>query len=254
VLSSRASYGGAAGVVDGDSPLGPLMPYCPHCMRIGLLMAEAGVPFETYMIDGQDKPAWFLDAFPAGTTPAMQGVPGGLAGSDEWVGDFDVIMSRAKEQSPRFAAVASERGPLTTKQAADLVTRTAYAQFAGVMVGTQLDSGKGMMGALMRQGRIETIEGEGDAALLARIIQITADGLAEVERVLSALPGPFLGGDSPAEPDAFMATMLFWCHNALECGLSVLPQAPCTLADVGAPSALRYLQAGRCRLTLSNPR
>ena len=49
------------------------MPYCPHCMRIGLLMAEAGVPFETYMIDGQDKPAWFLEAFPEGTTPVGPG-------------------------------------------------------------------------------------------------------------------------------------------------------------------------------------
>ena len=40
-----------------------------------------------------------------------------------------------------------------------------------------------------------------------------------------------------------MATMLFWCHNALECGLTVLPGAPCTLANAGAPSALRYLKA-----------
>ena len=45
VLSSRGSYG-AGGVVDGASPLGPLMPYCPYCHRIGLLLAEAGIPFE----------------------------------------------------------------------------------------------------------------------------------------------------------------------------------------------------------------
>jgi glutathione S-transferase len=26
-----------------------------------------------------DKAPWFLDVFPAGTTPAIQGIPGGLA-------------------------------------------------------------------------------------------------------------------------------------------------------------------------------
>ena len=41
--------------------------------------------------------------------------------------------------------------------------------------------------------------------------------------------------------------MLFWCHNAVECGLCILPAAPCTLADVGAPSARRYLDAWAAR-------
>jgi len=52
--AGRASYG-VGGVVDGASPLGPLVPVCPYCLRLGLLFAEAGVPFETYFIDGQDK-------------------------------------------------------------------------------------------------------------------------------------------------------------------------------------------------------
>jgi hypothetical protein len=77
VLSSRASYG-SGDVLDGDSALGPVMPFCPYCMRLGLMMQEAGVPYDTYLIDSQDKPEWFLEAFAAGTTPAMLGTPGGL--------------------------------------------------------------------------------------------------------------------------------------------------------------------------------
>jgi len=33
--------------------------------------------------------------------------------------------------------VATERGPLTTAQAAELVTRVAFSNFAGLMVGTR---------------------------------------------------------------------------------------------------------------------
>ena len=83
LLSGRASYG-LGDVVDGASPLGPLMPFCPYCLRLGLLLSEAGVPFQTYLIDAHDKAPWFLDAFPAGTTPAMQGTPGGVV-TGEWV-------------------------------------------------------------------------------------------------------------------------------------------------------------------------
>jgi len=90
------------------------------------------------------------------------------------------------------------------------------------------------MASLLGMAGIETIEGESDADTTTRLIGISTDGFLEIERVLSALPGRFLGGESPAQPDAFMATMLVWCHNALACGLSIMPQAPCTLAHVGA--------------------
>ena len=65
---------------------------------------------------------------------------------------------------------------------------------SGLMVGTELPTGKGMMSALLGLAGIETVEGESDAALKARLIQISTDGFFEVERVLSALPRPFLGG------------------------------------------------------------
>jgi hypothetical protein len=105
------------------------------------------------------------------------------------VGGFDDILARAKQQSPRLAASATERGPLSTLEAAGLVTKIAYANFAGLMCGTQLASGKGMMAGLLRSSGIETFDSESDGELKARLIQIAADGFLEVERVLSALPG-----------------------------------------------------------------
>ena len=44
--------------------------------------------------------------------------------------------------------------------------------------------------------------------------------------MIANLNGPFIGGKTPNQADAFLATMLYWSHNALECGLSLLPQAP----------------------------
>ena len=105
------------------------------------------------------------------------------------MGGFDDILARAKQQSPRLAASATERGPLSTLEAAGLVTKIAYANFAGLMCGTQLASGKGMMAGLLRSSGIETFDSESDGELKARLIQIAADGFLEVERVLSALPG-----------------------------------------------------------------
>ena len=189
---------------------------------------------------------WFLEAFPAGTTPAMQGSPGGVD-SGEWVGDLDEILARAKTQHPRFAQVACDRGPLTTQQAGDMCTRLAMSQFAALFAESESEGGKQMLGYLMDQAKVkfDVIEGETGVDTKRRLIGIALEMYAEVEAVLCSLPGPgvFLGGEAPDQADAFMGTMLFWCHNALESGLSPVPQAPCSLADVGAPSVRGYLEA-----------
>ena len=202
VLSFRASYG-AGDVVDGQSPEGPLMPICPYGHRITLLLAEAGVPFEEYLIDGSDKTEWFLEAFPADAAPAMQGSPGyseHFVVTGESLGGFDEILAWAKLQHPRVAAIANENGPLTSKQAGDLCGKIAFANFAGLMIGTKRDAGKGMMGHLFSAGGIATVEGESDEALRQRLIGISTEGLLELEAVLSALPGAFLGGVVQVDP------------------------------------------------------
>jgi hypothetical protein len=40
--------------------MGPIMPFCPFCMRLGLMMRESGLELDTYLIDSRDKPEWFV--------------------------------------------------------------------------------------------------------------------------------------------------------------------------------------------------
>ena len=94
VLSARASYGGrntAGALVDGDAPLGPIMPFCPYCARLSLLLIESGVEFEVFLIDAGDKPDWFTEAFEKAETPCMMGTPGGLD-NGEWMGESKDII------------------------------------------------------------------------------------------------------------------------------------------------------------------
>ena len=102
VLSCRPSYG-SGDFLDADSPMGPLMPFCPYCLRLGMWMREAGLEFETYLIDSNDKPEWFLEGHPAATTPAILGTPGGTS-QTEWAGETKDIIARLKEQSAAFRA------------------------------------------------------------------------------------------------------------------------------------------------------
>ena len=241
VLSYRASYG-SGDALDGSSQLGPIMPFCPYCHRLGLLLAESGIAFETYLIDMRDKPAWFLEQFPAGTTPAMQGTPGGLPDSDQWMGEFDEILARAKQQSEAFAKVANDHGPYKTEYIGTLGSRIAMSQIAAWYAESNLDSAKPILAMYMQFGFIPEVPDESGPAMRQRLINIAVDSFAELEGVIANLNSPFIGGEIPNQADAFLATMLYWSHNALECGLSPLPQAPCSLKEVGAPTALEYLQ------------
>ena len=241
VLSYRASYG-SGDALDGSSQLGPIMPFCPYCHRLGLLLAESGIAFETYLIDMRDKPAWFLEQFPAGTTPAMQGTPGGLPDSDQWMGEFDEILARAKQQSEAFAKVANDHGPYKTEYIGTLGSRIAMSQIAAWYAESNLDSAKPILAMYMQFGFIPEVPDESGPAMRQRLINIAVDSFAELEGVIANLNSQFIGGEIPNQADAFLATMLYWSHNALECGLSPLPQAPCSLKEVGAPTALEYLQ------------
>jgi len=63
---------------------------------------------------------------------------------------------------------------------------------------------KGMMGSLFAAGGIQAVEGESDEALKQRLLAVVTQGFLEVEDILAALPGPFLGGERPNQSDAFM--------------------------------------------------
>ena len=98
-----------AALLDGAAPEGPLTPYCGACARLCLVLGEAGVPFETVMIDRDAKPAWFKDAVREGTTPAVRGGFGGLGGEEalkedaSWVAGHDALLAAAAKTYPRVS-------------------------------------------------------------------------------------------------------------------------------------------------------
>ena len=247
VLSARASYGGrntAGELVDGDAALGPIMPFCPYCARISLLLIESGVEFEVFLIDAGDKPDWFINAYDKAETPAMMGSPGGLD-DGQWVGESKDIIARACEQNEKFKELCEREGPITVEQIEKYANAVAFGMILGYIAPTEEEAGKGLAMGLHKQAGLEPIEGETGAALRERCNAHFRAGLAEFEKMIGGLTTPFIGGDTPSKADVFAATTLFFSHNIAESGLCGDPVAMdkgASLADLGAPSVVPYLR------------
>ena len=282
VLAARASRG-MGDDIDGDATQGPLVTYCSYCVRLALIFAEAGVPFELVEIDRNCKQAWFQKAFPDFTTPAVQGTPGGKP-NGEWVGNSGAILADAVESSERVRAVASLRGGVSLERAAGLGQTLTAALVCGRLLGTKFAHGQSFAreclvkcGVLKRgddasRGRGDEDEdysliraaadrsflGDEDAlrATRARVVEAGARAAREMEALLTSSskpPGPFLGGQSPDAADAHLVPSLWVAHNLLTSGVARCfsaargDGATCSLAAVGAPSALAYLYAWSAR-------
>ena len=83
---------------------------------------------------------------------------------------------------------------------------------------------------------------EPHAARKERVVKKFLDGVSEMEALIASLDGKFIGGDEPCVMDAYAITMLYFTNNATELGFCGAPQAPCSLADLGAPSLLPYIR------------
>lgn len=46
-------------------------PRCPYCARVRIVLAEKGVPYETVVIDLDDRPAWLYELNPVGRVPVL---------------------------------------------------------------------------------------------------------------------------------------------------------------------------------------
>ena len=247
VLSARASYGGrntAGELVDGDAALGPIMPFCPYCARISLLLIESGVEFEVFLIDAGDKPDWFINAYDKAETPAMMGSPGGLD-DGQWTGESKDIIARACEQNEKFKELCEREGPITVEQIEKYANAVAFGMILGYIAPTEEEAGKGLAMGLHKQAGLEPIEGETGAALRERCNAHFRAGLAEFEKMIGGLTTPFIGGDTPSKADVFAATTLFFSHNIAEsglCGDAVAMDKGASLADLGAPSVVPYLR------------
>lgn len=240
VLSCRPSYG-SGDFLDADSPMGPLMPFCPYCLRLGMWMREAGLEFETYLIDSNDKPEWFLEGHPAGTTPAILGTPGGTS-QTEWAGETKDIIARLKEQSAAFRAWSDKPAMDAEKFELDKVSAlfeaTSFACIGSLVADTTDPAAMGILAFLGHKFE----DNEPHAARKERVVKTFLDGVTEMEVLIASLDGKFIGGDEPCVVDVYAFTMLYFTNNAVELGFCGAAQAPCSLADLGAPSLLPYIR------------
>jgi glutathione S-transferase len=46
-------------------------PRCPYCARVRIALAEKDVPYETVVIDLDDRPAWLFELNPVGRVPVL---------------------------------------------------------------------------------------------------------------------------------------------------------------------------------------
>jgi glutathione S-transferase len=47
-------------------------PRCPYCARVRVVLAEKGVPWESFAIDLDDRPAWIYEKNPKGKVPVLE--------------------------------------------------------------------------------------------------------------------------------------------------------------------------------------
>jgi glutathione S-transferase len=45
---------------------------CPYCARVRIVLAEKGVPYETVVVDLDDRPAWIYEKNPLGKVPVIE--------------------------------------------------------------------------------------------------------------------------------------------------------------------------------------
>ena len=236
VLSVRNSYGSGEGS-DGDAPLGPVMPFCPYCARLGIMMREAGLDFETVLIDSYDKPKWFLEALPAGQTPAILGPPGG-DDSGSWVEGTDNILANLRKD-PTFAAWFDRPCVVPEAEIKAKISKAAFACIAAFIAESK--TGLGVMKFMSGAGGFDLPEDEDGKDRRERCNAIVKEGVLELESIIGGLEGDFLGGDEPGSADVTLCTMLFTWHNGLNAGMSGFGE-PRSFESLGAPSLEPYLE------------
>jgi glutathione S-transferase len=66
---------------------------CPYCARVRIVLAEKGVPYDTVVVDLEDRPAWIYEKNPLGKVPVLEE-------SDFVLPESAVIMEYLEERYP----------------------------------------------------------------------------------------------------------------------------------------------------------
>ena len=68
-------------------------PRCPYCARVRILLAEKEIPYETVVVDLENRPAWLYEKNPVGKVPVLE--EGGFV-----LPESRVIMEYLEERHP----------------------------------------------------------------------------------------------------------------------------------------------------------
>jgi stringent starvation protein A len=97
---------------------------CPYCARVRIVLAEKGVPYDTVVVDLDDRPAWIYEKNPLGRVPVLEE-------ADFVLPESAVIMEYLEERYPEpplWPAAPAERaaGRLLVERF-DQLSRPYYA-------------------------------------------------------------------------------------------------------------------------------
>ena len=152
---ARASYGEE---VDGGAPRSGLLPYCPYCIRLSLLLEEAGHPHEAVRIDLNGKQAWYVAAYAPAEVPAMQGLPYG-PDATTWFGGTPEIKRALAANHAGVAEVLGREGVLSEDDAMVFAECLIYGSFALNVAGTKAGAGflKFCAGKLLAESSVQEL-------------------------------------------------------------------------------------------------
>jgi glutathione S-transferase len=257
--SARASYGEKGGVLDAGAPRSPLMPYCPYCLRLMLLLSEGGAEYETIKIDSGDKQEWYAKLGLG--FPAVWGRPGG-PDDTSWVGESQEIRARWVAAHKGVARANVLRSPVSEEEVHRMGDVLLFGGIVGRMVGTREAKATGMakwmlcqtVGTDAAEALVKAIadapEGESEeyvAAVAAARQASEARLLETLEKVAQLLSeaegrGGFLGGATPDPADCVLVTAAWAVKAVFDSGLATVDNATGGLSAAGFGTLENYVQ------------
>ena len=208
---NRASYGDSK--VEGRAQT-PITATCLFSTRVCLIMAEAKVPFRTYVVDMFDKPDWLASVSPKLETPATL-LPGP---DDTWSDSSSNTIHALAERYPTVGEIVN-RVPLN----ADADASSLWMSWKAVCDTTGLLGGRALVMSTKEEER-------------ASCVHVIKDAMLAYESFLVG-DAPFMCGDAPGLLDFEMATVLHVSVSMLEAW--ILEKLGVDL-DVLAPRVMAY--------------
>ena len=100
---------------------------CPYCARVRIVLAEKGLPYDTVVVDLDDRPAWIYEKNPLGKVPVLEE-------ADFVLPESAVIMEYLEERYPEpplWPAIRPSALPAACSSSASTSSAARTTRFAG---------------------------------------------------------------------------------------------------------------------------